>query len=86
MSRVLGLAAEDQQNFEGWEYEKAGSEMIRMKSKNTKIVTTSAAPRPDRSFVQQLAAQISRLLPNDLKGSLPKVEEMEAKLMRKGRP
>ncbi len=86
MSRAVGLAAEDQQNFEGWGYEKVGSEMIRMKSKNTKIVTTSAAPRPDRSFVQQLAAQISCLLPNDLKNRLPTVEEIEAELMRKGRP
>jgi hypothetical protein len=35
--------------------------------------------------VQQLAAQIFCLLPNDLKGSLPTVKEIEAELMRKGR-
>jgi hypothetical protein len=35
--------------------------------------------------VQQLAAQISCLLPNDLKGILPTVEEIEAELTRKGR-
>ena len=53
-------------------------------AKTTEIVTAFAAGWLDRSFVQPVAAQIPCLLSDDLKASLPTVEEIEAELTRKG--
>jgi len=39
---------------------------------------------PDSSIVQRVVAQIPWLLPDDLKGSLPTMEEIEAEFTRKG--
>jgi hypothetical protein len=54
------------------------------RAKTTEIVTAFTAGRLDRSFMQPVAAQIPCLLSDDLKCSLPTVEEIEAELTRKG--
>jgi hypothetical protein len=39
-----------------------------------------AASWPERSFVQRTVAQITQSLPDELKSSLPTIEEIEAEL------
>ena len=41
---------------------------------------------PDRLRVVEWETKIVKKLPAEFKGSLPTVEEIEAELMRKGRP
>jgi hypothetical protein len=52
---------------------------------NQSYMRAFAAACPDHSFVQPVVAQIPWLYPDELKGSLPTVEGMEAELTRQGR-
>jgi hypothetical protein len=47
---------------------------------------SEAAAWSGKRIVQRVVAQILPLLPDDLKGSLPTVQEIEAEMTRRGRP